>query len=178
MSTEGDARPTDDPPLIPARMLNEFVYCPRLAILEWAEGEFAHSADTVEGVVRHATVDKPGYRVRLRRAAPEAEPGAEAAQPSPSALRQLRSIELSDSELGLIAKIDLVEIEGDRVEPVDTKKGKRPHLPKGAYDPERVQVCAQGLLLRRHGYRATPGSSTTQARTSAWRSSSMRSSLR
>ena len=35
-------------PLVPARMLNEFVYCPRLAILEWVDGEFAPSADTVE----------------------------------------------------------------------------------------------------------------------------------
>lgn len=34
-------------PLIPLRMLNEYVYCHRLASLEWAQGEFAHSADTV-----------------------------------------------------------------------------------------------------------------------------------
>ncbi len=156
MSTEGDARPTDEPPLIPARMLNEFVYCPRLAILEWAEGEFAHSADTVEGAVRHATVDKPGYRVRLRKTAPDS--GIEAAgQLGPAPLQQLRSVELSDPDLGLIAKIDLLEIDGERVQPVDTKKGKRPHLAKGAYDPERVQVCAQGLLLRRHGHRCDSG---------------------
>ncbi len=156
MATEGDARPADDPPLVPARMLNEFVYCPRLAILEWAEGEFAHSADTVEGAVRHAAVDKPGYRVRTRRIAPEV-PSEEAPPPKPEALQQLRSVELSDPGLGLIAKIDLVEIEGERVQPVDTKKGKRPHLAKGTYDPERVQVCAQGLLLRSHGYRCDSG---------------------
>jgi hypothetical protein len=35
--------------VIPARMLNEFVYCPRLAYLMWVQGEFAHNADTVEG---------------------------------------------------------------------------------------------------------------------------------
>ena len=156
MSTEGDARSTEDPPLIPARMLNAFVYCPRLAILEWAEGEFAPNADTVEGVVRHAAVDKPGYRVRLRKSAPEALATGEV-QAKPPPLHQLRSVELSDPELGLIAKIDLVEIEGNRVQPVDLKKGKRPHLAKGAYDPERVQVCAQGLLLRRHGYRCDSG---------------------
>jgi hypothetical protein len=45
-------------------MLNEFVYCPCLAILEWADGEFAQNADTVEGVLRHAAVDKQGHRVR------------------------------------------------------------------------------------------------------------------
>jgi len=142
-------------PLIPARMLNEFVYCPRLAILEWVEGEFAPNADTAEGELRHAAVDKPGRRVRLRQRAPGDE--AEAAEPSPARVEQIRSVELSDPTLGIIAKIDMLELDGDRACPVDTKKGKRPHTPRGAYDPERVQVCAQGLLLRAHGYRSESG---------------------
>jgi len=29
--------------LIPARMLNEFAYCPRLCYIEWVQGEFADS---------------------------------------------------------------------------------------------------------------------------------------
>ena len=29
---------------------------------------------------------------------------------------------------------------------------RSPHIPAGAYDPERVQLCAQGLLLREQGY--------------------------
>jgi CRISPR-associated protein Cas1 len=29
-------------------MVNEFQYCPRLAYLEWVQGEWADSADTVE----------------------------------------------------------------------------------------------------------------------------------
>lgn len=37
------------PELIPVRMLNEYVYCPRLAYLEWADGEFEHNAYTLEG---------------------------------------------------------------------------------------------------------------------------------
>ena len=36
-------------PLLPARMVNEYVYCARLAYLEWVQGEWADSADTVEG---------------------------------------------------------------------------------------------------------------------------------
>jgi len=135
-------------------MLNEFVYCPRLAILEWVDAEFAPNADTVEGAVRHATLDRPGYRVRLRQREPADDSSG---RPAPAAVEQIRSVELSDPDLGLIAKIDLVEIDGDRVQPVDTKKGKRPHLERGAYEPERVQVCAQGLLLRRHGYRCDSG---------------------
>src|SRR4030067_866200 len=41
-----------DLPLLPARMVNEFQYCPRLAYLEWGQGEWSESADTVQG--RHA----------------------------------------------------------------------------------------------------------------------------
>lgn len=143
----------EDRPLVPARMLAEFVYCPRLAILEWVEGEFAHNADTVEGALRHTAVDRAGFRKRPRREAEE--PSGDVAPTT--AIEQLRSLELSDAELGLIAKIDLVEVDGGRVQPVDTKKGKRPHVPRGAYDPERVQVCAQGLLLRAHGYACDSG---------------------
>ena len=46
-------------PLIPARMVNEFVYCPRLAYLMWAQGEWAETGDTAEGNRVHARVDKP-----------------------------------------------------------------------------------------------------------------------
>ena len=45
--------------LLPVRILNEYVYCPRLAYLEWVQGEFAPSADTVDGAIRHRRVDKP-----------------------------------------------------------------------------------------------------------------------
>ena len=48
-------------PLLPARMVNEFVYCPRLAYLEWVQGEWAESADTVEGrFVHRRTEDARG----------------------------------------------------------------------------------------------------------------------
>ena len=30
---------TAETPLLPARMINEYVYCPRLAFLEWVDGE-------------------------------------------------------------------------------------------------------------------------------------------
>jgi CRISPR-associated protein Cas1 len=63
-----------------------------------------------------------------------------------------RSVQLTSDHLGLTAKIDLVEGEGTRVTPVDYKKGKRPHTAQGAWEPERVQVCAQGLILRDNGF--------------------------
>ena len=48
------------PDLVPARMVNEFVYCPRLAYLEWVQGDWADNADTAEGRFKHRTVDRPG----------------------------------------------------------------------------------------------------------------------
>ena len=50
---------TGEMPLIPARMVNEFVYCPRLAYLMWTQGEWAETGDTVEGHRVHARVDRP-----------------------------------------------------------------------------------------------------------------------
>lgn len=146
------AEGSKDLPLVPARMLNEFVYCPRLAFLEWVDREFAPSADTVEGALRHASVDRPGFRIRPSR---RAEGIGE--DPNPPPVVQTRAVDLSDPALGLVAKIDIVEEAGGRVQPVDLKKGKRPHVERGAYDPERVQLCAQGLLLRSHGYTCDSG---------------------
>ena len=136
---------TKDPaPLIPVRILNEYVYCPRLAYMMWVQGEFAHSADTVEGAIRHKRVDKESGALPV-------EPAEE-----PEVIHA-RSVALSSETLGITAKIDLVEGSGIEVQPVDYKKGKRPHVPAGAYAPERVQVCAQGLLLREHGFRTDHG---------------------
>ena len=143
---------TGDQPLLPARMVNEFVYCPRLAYLEWAQGEWADSADTVEGRHTHRRVDQPASRRSGKNPLPPA------AQAEEGERIHARSITLSSNRLGLIAKMDLVEGDGDgEVTPVDYKRGKRPHVPKGAYEPEQVQLCAQGLLLEEHGYRCERG---------------------
>ena len=131
-------------PLVPARMVNEWVYCPRLAYLEWVEGEWAESADTAEGKRVHARVDKGGGRL-----------------PDPDELDEemakARSVTLSSERLGVIAKIDVVEVADGIVMPVDFKKGKRPHVAAGAYEPERVQVCVQAMILEDNGYKVEQG---------------------
>ena len=48
------------PPLVPARMINETVYCERLLYLEWAQGEFADNVFTVDGRSVHERADQPG----------------------------------------------------------------------------------------------------------------------
>jgi len=75
-------------------MLNEYVYCPRLAYMMWVQGEFAHNTDTVEGAIRHSVWITGRCSARKRR-----EHGKD---PRP----------LGASEFGtarLTARIDLVE---------------------------------------------------------------------
>jgi len=42
--------PSDFPGPLPARMLSEFAYCPRLCYLEWVQGEFGRGADILSGI--------------------------------------------------------------------------------------------------------------------------------
>ena len=137
-------RRDQEKPLIPARILNEYVYCPRLAYLEWVQKEWESSSDTVEGRHVHRRVDTQSGSL------PDPEEDFDD-------LKIARSVELSSKKLDLVAKIDLVESEDGEVRPVDYKRGKRPHVPRQAYDPERVQLCAQGLLLEEHGYTCREG---------------------
>lgn len=134
-------RPVILPQYLPARMLNEYTYCPRLFFYEWVEGVFAHSADTVEGALRHDTLGEKAEAL-----APAAAYGAERIHS--------RSVSLSSEHHGLIAVIDLVEGDGNRVSPVDYKHGS-PRDQDGALEAwptDRAQVCVQALILREHGY--------------------------
>lgn len=141
------ADPTSSPlpDLIPVRMVNEYVYCPRLAYLEWIQGEWDDNADTVGGRYAHRRVD--------------AEPARDVPEAREAAGRELtaRSLMLSSESLGVIARMDLLELDGERATPVDYKRGRVPDVPGQAYDPERVQLCLQGLILRDHGYRCEGG---------------------
>ena len=51
---------TGVPELVPARMLNEYAYCPRLFFLEWVDQLWASSYDTAEGDRQHRRVDAGG----------------------------------------------------------------------------------------------------------------------
>jgi CRISPR-associated exonuclease Cas4/CRISPR-associated protein Cas1 len=146
LSLELPAPPVSgETPLVPVRMVNEFVYCPRLAFLEWVDSEWADSGDTEEGRRAHVRLDAGG-----------------GALPTPDDVAErpdfiARSVTVTSQALGIIAKMDLVEGEDGSVTPVDTKKGKRPHVAEGAYEPERVQVCAQAMILEDAGYKVMEG---------------------
>ncbi|MGA9099653.1 MAG: CRISPR-associated endonuclease Cas1 [Methanotrichaceae archaeon] len=127
--------------LIPARMLNEFAYCPRLCYMEWIDGEFMDSADTVDGRFQHRRVDSDEGRVD----GDEFE------------AIHARSVSLTGEKVGITCRIDLLEGVGRRATPVDYKRGEAPHIPEGAYEPDRVQLCAQGLVLRENGFQSDQG---------------------
>ena len=129
------------PDYLPARMVNEFVYCPRLYFYEWVDGLFRHSADTLEGAAQHKRVDaKPT-------ALPEAGEGAEKIH--------ARSVTLSSERLRVIATLDLVEAEGECATPVDYKHGAPREGVDGALElwpADRVQLALQAIVLRENGY--------------------------
>ena len=149
-----DAEPYADEDLIPARMLNEFTYCPRLAYLEWVQGEFADNLDTKQGTFAHRNVDQPSSRH-----VPAADEWGDADDEDPKNADPIktRSLTLSAPREGLLAKLDILQLEGSVATPVEYKKGSIPDNPEQAWEPERVQLCAQGLILRENGYTCEQG---------------------
>jgi hypothetical protein len=81
---------TDLPELVPARMLNEYAYCPRLFFLEWVDSLWASNADVAEGDRRHRRADAGGG------AAPLPEDGE---------VKAARSVELASEWLDIVAKL-------------------------------------------------------------------------
>ncbi len=130
--------------LLPVRMLNEYAYCPRLFHLMQVDGRWDNNFYTEDGRAVHARVDAEADVLPDPAGAP-AEDGD-----APPVIA--RSVMLSSEDLGLIGKPDLVETSGNAAVPVDTKRGHPPDNPMQSHEPERVQLMAQGLLLRAHGY--------------------------
>lgn len=135
----------DLPEYLPARMVNEFSYCPRLFFYEWVEGVFAESADTLEGSAQHKRVDRK----------PDALP---AAADLPETIHA-RSVTLSSERLKVIAKLDLVEVDGGVATPVDYKHGRPREGANGLelWPSDRAQLAVQGMVLRDNGYQCEEG---------------------
>lgn len=135
------------PDYVPARMVNEFVYCPRLFYYMWVESVFLESVDTVEGSAQHSRVDKQTKGLPKAGDAPLDE------------VIHSRSAELSSERLRVIAKMDLVEMDGGTVTPVDYKHGRPRETGDGLqlWSTDRVQLALQGLILRENGYRCDEG---------------------
>ncbi len=148
---------------IPARMLNEFVYCPRLFYYEHVEGVFVESADTVKGAAVHARVDKG--KGALPQATSALGEGVEAKSVADGDEIHSRSVMLGSERLGVVAKMDLVEATLSRdgsvaaVQPVDYKVGAPREGADGLelWDADKMQLGLQCLVLRDNGYACDTG---------------------
>src|SRR5260370_16564213 len=78
------------PELVPARMLNEYAYCPRLFFLEWVDQLWAPSSDTAEGDRQHRRVDAGGGAAPL---------------PSEAEVKAARPVDLSTQKLRIITQL-------------------------------------------------------------------------
>lgn len=165
-----------DGDLLPIRMLNEYAYCPRLFHLMHIEGRWADNVYTIEGKHIHRRVDQLDH-VLPEGVATAASTASENANTSPAGAEPdeqpsdkakgddppviARSVPLGSDRLGLTAKLDLVSVDDSiappQAVPVETKRGKVPDNPERSWEPERVQLMAQGLLLREHGYHTDHG---------------------
>jgi CRISPR-associated protein Cas1 len=122
--------------LVPARIVNEHVYCPRLAWLEWEARAFADNLDTAEGSDAHRRVDQ-------ERGELDAADDGDA---------QATSLMLSSERLGVVARIDRVERRAGDTVPVETKHGRPRRGAVPVWAPELAQIAVQALLLREHGH--------------------------
>lgn len=179
--------------LLPARMLNEFVYCPRLFYYEHVEGVFLHSDDTRRGAEEHKRVDAgKGELPKAKRntedlkaeklnsgqeESAETTPAADSPAATASAETEnaevihARSVMLGSETLGVVAKLDLVEVTLEtapsadatttarRVSPVEYKAGAPREGEDGRdlWDTDRMQLGLQILLLRENGYACDEG---------------------
>jgi CRISPR-associated protein Cas1 len=135
-----------EPLILPLDAVHQYAYCPRRAFLMHHDGRWADNEYTEEGRMVHRRVDEEDEVLP--------DPPSPGGDEPP---RVSRSVSLGSDSLGLSAKLDLVESTCDEAVPVETKRGKVPDNPERSWEPERVQLMAQGLLLREAGYRCRRG---------------------
>jgi CRISPR-associated protein Cas1 len=168
-----------EPQQIPARMMNEFVYCQRLFYYEFVEGVFFESADTLRGAAIHQRVDSGNgalpsakRKTKVESKATEAKPDeGEGGSPEAAASRanssepeiiHSRSVQMGSERLGIVAKMDLVEARAEKEDlfsalevcPVDYKAGapKEGEEANELWDTDKMQLGLQALILRDNGY--------------------------
>jgi len=145
-----------DTDLIPARMCNEVVYCPRLFHLEHVQGVFIHSADTIEGAAQHERAKRRGTKFRI------AEQGVPEARDVDELFQQLpHRLAIASESLGVKGEIDLVELVDGKVCVVEAKRGKAPRqdvqqwqdhsLPYAAWPADLAQLGIYMALVRELG---------------------------
>src|ERR1051326_4279617 len=157
-----------EPQQIPARMLNEFVYCQRLFYYEFVEGVFVESADTLRGEAIHQRVDTGSgalpsgkRKTAEKRKAAEVQT-TEANEQKPEEGQSLvisavtekeetihsRSVQMGSERLGVVAKMDLVEVRPLEESKVEGLTSKVPEVPDKAPAGAALQVDFTERLFR------------------------------
>lgn len=158
--------PITDDRTLTLDMVSQFAYCPRRFHLMYVEGRWADNHYTIDGRRMHRRVDNLDHVLPDAQQAQAKGQGEQEADPEnppqgddPPEIS--RSVPLASETLGLTAKLDLVATtsggDGNEAVPVETKRRRVPNNPERSYEPERVQLMAQGLLLREHGYECDHG---------------------
>lgn len=127
--------------LIPVRMLTQFAYCKRLGYLEWAQSEFETNKHVIEGHIVHKVVNQKPEEWDF-----ELE-----------GKQKVSSVKLSGPKAGLIAVLDLIEIQNKDVIVIEYKKGSVPENPEKSWEPDRIQLAAQAIILRENGFHCDEG---------------------
>lgn len=150
--------------LLPVRMLNEYAYCPRLFYLMHVDGRWEDNVYTIEGKNVHKRVDQLDHVLpdlngsgNGNKEENEDSQGKTEEPQGDEPPTVTRSVALGSETLGITGKLDLVATADEEAVPVETKRGKVPNIPERCYEPERVQLMAQGLLLREQGYQCDHG---------------------
>jgi CRISPR-associated protein Cas1 len=177
------ARAESEPQQIPARMLNEFVYCQRLFYYEFVEGVFVESVDTVRGGAIHQRVDSGNGALPKAKGKSKADKPIEVEETKTDAADSSnkefetknaepetihsRSVQMGSERLGVVAKMDLVESKTGKEDlltalevcPVDYKAGapKEGGEANELWDTDKMQLGLQALILRDNGYACNEG---------------------
>ncbi|MCI2423625.1 CRISPR-associated endonuclease Cas1 [Saccharopolyspora sp. K220] len=133
----------DDPLPLGARAVGDIRFCERLFHLQYAEGYRLDSEEMRLGRHVHSSVDIPTGQKRP-------------AQRIKPANWKIRSLALSSAERGLWATCDVVEAVDGSVHPVEFRRGA-PQRDGSPWPDQHVQLMAQIVLLRQHGYECTEG---------------------
>lgn len=129
-------------PLVPARMVNEVLYCERLMYLEWVQREWDSHQFTADGSRVHKRVDSSKRKLR-----PQDETTL-APSSAPEPPYQARSVWLTSERLGLTAKLDVVDVADGKAMAVEFKRG-RPKYTHAAEDTEQCLMLARRWVTPR-----------------------------
>lgn len=146
--------PFNEADLLTIDQVHQFAYCPRRMHLMYVDRLWADNAHTEQGRRVHRRVDQLDHVLPDSRS-PSPTDATVGDGDEPPVIS--RSVPLYSVTLGLTGKLDLVSSDGCEATPVETKPGRVPNNAERSWEPERVQLMAQALLLRDAGYESSHG---------------------